>query len=321
MQRQHEVHGVLRGCRAPRGDLTCGSSALLSLASLPLSPPVPSVPGGLLGSERRFFVFVFSFFFFFPCVHTPTWSSSRFRLGWQLPSGARCPVSILPQLWLTEMARSPFRKAAGAGSQMLRFGSFERQRSLLVTENSQAGFGGVLTPLGRESSTLQSRGPLPAPVPRAAGTRRCRLRSHSRGAAGTKRGVRAAGASSRWLTTSPAPSSSSSSSSRSPRGAGGRGKPPPESSGGREGRVGGCCETPGGGGERLPLCPSPAPRSVASSEGAEEHPSLACFALCSERVAKPAAPSRRAQGSGGRCGGAGGLQSPEGPRARWGGGW
>lgn len=152
----------------------------------PSISPRPECPRGAARIGKAFFCFCFFLFFFFPCAHTPTWSSSRFRLGWQLPSGARCPVSILPQLWLTEMARSPFRKAAGAGSQMLRFGSFERQRSLLVTQNIQAGFGGVLTPLGRESSTLQGRGPLPAPVPRAAGTRRCRLRSRSRGAAGTK---------------------------------------------------------------------------------------------------------------------------------------
>lgn len=64
----------------------------------------------------------------------------RFRLGRKLLSVALCPILLRPRLRLNEMSRSLFQKDARTGFQMLRFRSFERQRSLLVTQHIQMDF-------------------------------------------------------------------------------------------------------------------------------------------------------------------------------------
>lgn len=69
----------------------------------------------------------------------------RFRLGWKLLSVARCPILLHSRLRLNEMSRNLLQKDARTGFQMLRFRSFERQRSLLVTEHIQMDFVCILT--------------------------------------------------------------------------------------------------------------------------------------------------------------------------------
>ena len=106
--------------------------------------PLRNGPGGTTGRATRRGVFHLRIFR----------RIEQFRLGWKLLSVARCPILLHPRLRLNEMSRSLFQKDSRIGFQMLRFRSFERQRSLLVTEQIQMDFVCILTSVRRERSAF-----------------------------------------------------------------------------------------------------------------------------------------------------------------------